>query len=379
MTIYNYLEFLVFSLLLIELANPHSREKRLVIFYIEAFLLTFVLAFRNYNVGGDTPRYVDFFLGRGGFYGDIDGNYVSIEWGFVILARILRFISNHWEWFIFSTSVITLLPFLYYVKKYSSVVSIAFLNFLVCWDLLWLVQTPLRQDMAISLFFVAGCLFIHAQRKNQFFLYALSVLFFIWSLLTHTSMYLVLPMSIFLFFFKLKRKYAYLLIIGTFFLSYFIRSFASGIFDMFNQITRAYDLFSHMNQYYDSTEQLYEMNDDFTISAIAPINIFSLLLLKLGAPKESALFNYKCLVIATCLFNLGITFPLISRIVLLFSLIGTTYVPLNFYKNAYKDYNLVFFALLIILIILELNRHLNALANFKSELEWDILPYSFWF
>lgn len=385
MTIYNWVELIILILFIVELIARKPMKYRRIIFYIGTFLLLFVLGFRNYNVGGDTPGYCDFFTGKSaGFYGSLFDKKSSIEPGFIYISKFLHLICSDWRWFIFSSSLISLLPFLCYVRNKAIFPSFAFLSFLLPFNLLFLIQTPIRQCFAISVFILGGYIWEKAkqntdkksQRKQQIF--SLILMFF--GIMTHTSMYIIAPLAICCYFVKFNKKTALFWIILTFFLSLFVSSLFTYFYDYLFQLTSSLNAFQNINQYHDSIN--YEIADDISIGAIAPRSLFTILVILLSGEKQNITYNYKCLMFACCLMNISVSFPLASRIVLFFSLLGSSYVPSKLdKKNRLKDkvYCKFYISLLFLLFMLIFYKHYELCYNFKKTISTDILPYSFWF
>lgn len=93
MLVYAFVIFLVYLLFFVEIYR-YSAVKSKRLFYIGAFLVTFILAFRGNNVGGDMIEYCYFFDGRGTIeYGTIDDPSDGFGIGFVFFSRFLRLIN----------------------------------------------------------------------------------------------------------------------------------------------------------------------------------------------------------------------------------------------------------------------------------------------
>lgn len=368
MTIYNYLEFFFIILLFFEISGKYSESRRLKFFYTEALLILFVLGLRNYNVGGDTPRYVSFFLGL------IEAQTtVDFPIGFDLLTKILRVLSlGSWGMFLFYTSLIALIPFLYFVKKESTVVTFSFLCFLLCWRLLWLLETPIKQTTAIFFIFVSWRFYELANKRDKKIFYLYALIFFVWSLLTHTSMILIFPLAVLTYYLKFEKSKSVIIILLSIFLTPVIKAFIPSLLETFNQLTFAYDFLDNINNYQD--EELL----DFPLQAYAPQAILTIVLIAMGTKEDMNRLPYKFLIVATIMNNLGMAFPLMSRVYLLFSLIGASVNPSNLFYQLKRGQNPIYTLLLMLLFVLFYYFHYQTCANFKYEGEWDILPYSTW-
>ena len=380
MTIYNYLELLLFVVFVIE-TNKNENLDRKFFYFLGAFCLLIILGFRNIDVGGDTPGYCSFFVGKNdGFYGSQFDQYSEIEIGFVVFCRLLYFFSSDWRWFIFATSLFSLIPFLWYVKNESYNKSFAYMAFLLPWGLLFLIQTPLRQVTAVTLFLCGGYLItqksisVHQTKLKIIF----GLLLILWGALTHSSMYIMIPLAIITYFVKINKRTSIVLIISTFVISLLVRSLFTYIYDYLFLLTASFDAFHNINQYYDSSN--YEIADTITFGAVAPRTIFALLVISLTKIDQFKNFNYKCMIIGCCVLNIGISFPLASRMAYLFLLVGASFVPKNF-NNLVEQNNMLNISkiLLVVLFMLIMYKHYELCSTFVKQIESDILPYSFWF
>lgn len=379
MTIYNIIELFFLLLLFIEIKNPNHKHRNLL-YFLCTLTLVIVLGLRNYDVGGDTPGYCDFFNGDpSGFYGSLYDKQSEIEIGFIYFTRLLKFIIDDWRWFIFATSLVTLIPFLWATKKYAINVSFAFVSFMLTFNLIFLVQTPIRQDIAISLFIIGSYILLKEMKKDKkrTFIIVVSLFILVWGIFTHTTMYLVAPIAIGVYFLNFTKKASIIAILSTFSLSVLIKSLFSYVFDFLNYITIAYNIFDNVNRYYDNDN--YELTDENTILIIGPLTFVALITILLSSKEQIKSYLFKCYIIAVCIMNISVSFPLASRVGLFFSLIAASFVPQkinSLYRNNKKE-DLLVYALFLFYILLA-NRHYNMCRNFKTVLDSDILPYSFW-
>ena len=382
MTIYNILELFLFFVLFIELGTKKTKQYQKRFFWIGAIPLIIILGFRNIDVGGDTPGYCDFYMGKAsGFYGSMFDKDNETEIGFIYLCRLIHIFCSDWRWFIFATSVISLLPFLLFVKNESQTKTFSYLSFLLPWGLLFLIQTPLRQDMAISLFLLGGYLIVNDgitnfndNIKKKF----IGLVFIIWGFLTHTTMYIVAPLVILLYFIPLNKKYSIIFVLITFVVSLTVRSLFTYIYDYFFLLTASMDSFRNINQYYGNNN--YEIAETIKLGAVAPRTLFTIFVVLLSSIRQTNKFNYKCLVIGCCIMNIGISFPLASRIALIFILVGSSFVPQNFSLKKENNITLNYSKVLtVVLFILIGYKHYELCSNFIKTINSDILPYTFWF
>jgi hypothetical protein len=283
-----------------------------------------------------------------------------------------------WRWFIFATSVLSLLPFLWSVKQSATCMSFAFLTFTLPWNLLFLIQTPFRQSMAVTLFLIGGYLFV-CKGKNKIALKFFGIVFMIWGIFTHTTMYLVAPAAILLYFVRLNKTISISLIVGSFILCLFVSSIFSQLLDLLMTYTSDNnDVFGNINRYYGDDN--YEISEKVSLNAILPLTVSSFAITLLSNKEQFKNYAFKCMVVGVVVMNISVTFPLASRVGLLFSLLGASFVPNRLFRDKREHkYDVYLLYLIIFVYFLVAYRHWNMCFYFKKSIATDILPYTFWF
>ena len=364
-------------LLIIELNNPQKNRSHL--FFFGSSLIFSIIAFRGSDVGGDTLEYVKFFKGEGSMYGSIDDSEMEI--GFVLIARFLHFFNESTLWFLFSSTLITLLPFFYIVKKYSSNQIIPLLLFMTTWSILSTSLCAIRQNFAVSLAMIAYLLFsyirdtsisnkISATKRTLFVISIVSLCFL--SILTHTSMIVVLPLMILSEFVSLNRKSMYIIVLGSFVGALILNNLFGTLFEQFNIITQSLEYAERMNSYYGNVK--YELTNEVSFNRLGPTTLYVLISIYKSNEEELNSYFLKCLVIGHSLFCIGASFPMMSRAVYPLLLFGISFVPfsMNLSKNIKSKFLLILLLLFFVRTQFKYYAEYNISENYYGV---RLLPY----
>lgn len=367
MTIYNYIEFFFIILFFLEIGGGESKSKRQLFFYVESFVVFFILAFRNYNVGADSILYTN-------YYSDPSTYWGTMPWGFETFCNFLKLFSGKWQFFMVVTSIVSLIPFLYYVKKEAVIVSFPFLSFLFCWDLLWLLETPIKQTTAITFFF-GGYLLINSDNQYKWLRKVLALGIIVFSILIHSTIVFVIFIFLIFHYVSFSRKWAVISIIISVVLSSSIITFIPILYDKLEMYSLVFQLFDNVqNHAQDVATGLIT----YDIKKYLLPSLYVIIVLMMCSEDEMKSLPAKCIVAGTIIFNLFIAFPNIPRVVLPLTLIGSSLYPCYYKRNDRKMDGLLVRAH-ILMIIMFYYLHLKKCIEFKSEMDADILPYSFWF
>lgn len=368
MTIYNYLEAFFIILFVVELSKVSNQQRRMNFFYVESFLVLFILAFRNYNVGADSILYTNYFTNPNSYHG-------QMPWGFELFCDFLKLFSENWQFFIFITSVLAVIPFLYYVKKNASIVTFPFLTFLLCWDLLWLLETPIKQTTAITFFFFGYLLLSTNTEKRTFIKIVLGVLIIVFSIFVHSTIVIAISVFVLLHFLRFSKKTAVICILVSVIFSSSVMIIIPSLFNTLESYAMAFQLFYNVQNH---AEDVASGLITYDIKKILLPSVFVILVILMSSQKQMESLSAKCIVASTIIFNLFVSFPNIPRVVLPFTLIGTTLCPLDY--RLIKKGNIYYIKLLhFIMVLIFYYLHLKICLNFTTDYDADILPYSFWF
>lgn len=369
MTIYNYIELLFIILFFIEVGNKQSEARRLRFLYFETAIVLFVLAFRNYNVGADSILYTS-------YYSNPSTYLHQMPVGFELFCNFLKLFSRQWQFFIFVTSIISIVPFFYYVKKESAVVSLSFLTFLMCWELLWLLETPIKQTTAITFFWIGLMVLKNASCGHKYIRWIIGLVFIAFSILTHSSLVMIMGVLVLLHFVNYSKKSAIFSIVISVIVSSSIIPLIPGLYDRLVTYTTAYQLFDNVQNY---TEDIATGLITYDIKKYLLPSVFVILLVLLCSEDELKSFQAKCLVTGTVIFDLFVAFPNIPRVVLFFTLIGSSLCPRRYRSLLFGGKQSILCWAHILILFAFYYIHFTKCVYFKPTMDADILPYSFWF
>lgn len=331
MNIYVVISIVLFVFFIIEQYSSNEKTNK-YLFYIGSFLVVGLLAFRGDTVGGDTDDYCGYFTGVGGSYGIYETND-TFEIGFRWVCGLLMTVSRTEFWFLFSTSLITMLPFVYLVKRDSkgSKILPLFLYMAIQWNILSVTQTAIRQCISVSFVLIAYIIFTTHDIKKKWLRYALTVIFLIFAFISHNSSLIALPLMLVSYFIPFSRKSAIITVISSLIIILFFKNIFSDIFDIFAQYMAGVELAQHMlDTYYENAT--YALDAEISFRRLAPATFFVCLLIWLSNSEDCRKPYFKFLVMGTSLYNIGATFPMIFRAVYILLFMGIIYTPNNLKK-----------------------------------------------
>lgn len=342
-------------------------------FWLGTFFFMALFAFRGDNVGGDTIEYCRYFEGKtSSTYGSLKSND-DIEIGFRWVCMALQKVSLSRFWFLFSTSLLSLIPFVLIVKKYSIFPNLSYL-YIICsnWCIMVIcIETHIRQNIATAFLMMALYLFLLEKKQKKTLL--LCVVFIIASILTHTSMYLILPLLISLYFIPLTKTVSYCLIIVSCIITLFFTDFFTNLFTYVMVLISPYEAFENLTRYMDS-EKYGLSGQSGLVTNFIPIAMWALINIYYSNKNELNCIFMKCMVVGTSFTIMGSSFGLSFRMMYTLLLLGYCYIPI-----AYK-YNLKAILINFIPLLMMLYRIWGAVLNpaqYNTESHW--LPYQFIF
>jgi hypothetical protein len=365
--IYAAISFLMIILFLIDIRQKSDKSKK-IIFYIGAFVVTFLLAFRGDYIGGDTDSYCGYFDGRGGTYGTLE-TQDSFEWGFRVFCRLLANISRSHFWFLFSTSLVTILPFLYLVKrdtKGSKMLPLCL--YMLVWSILSVTQTAIRQNLSVSCIMLAYIIWTTESYKIKY-RYFIIVFLLVYGFLSHRSSLIALPLLLVAMFIPFTKKTALITVVSSLLVVMMFKNIFGDIFDLFNQYMMGVEIAQHMlNVYYENS--LYALDSEVSFNRLGPTTLLVCLLICMSREEEFKSPYLRFIIVGASLYNIGATFPMIFRTLYALLLFGIIYCPtgINLRKNM---------LLRIVLIMLLLFFVRIQIVSWKANQDNQMLPYNF--
>lgn len=369
MNIYEVVNIIIFLLMLLAWIRPVKGEK---LYTTIAILLTFlILGFRGIDVGGDTYDYVTYFLGKTSKYDSAD-----FEEGYIFINNLLASISKTSFWFIFSTSLLTMVPFYYLVAKTKGNKLLPLCVYMCMWQILGASMTSIRQNIGIGFAITALIIFEEKPFKRKVTNYIVIAGLLLISLTCHSTMYFAIPLLILCHIIRFTKKSAIIAIVICFSLPLLVNNLASELFTMAYWYFGSLDV-GHIDFYYQNAQ--YAMQN-INFNSMAPHALLVCTYIYLSDKEELNSIRCKSLIVGECLYLLGSAFPLIFRIVLLLLMIGITFSPMKF-KASGGDLRVKAANFLIIaLIIFNINLRFSVYSNYDYSIGGGggrMLPYTF--
>lgn len=366
MHIYSIVSIILLLMFILEQNSSLRIKNRL--FYIASFIVVSLLAFRGNNVGGDTIDYCGYFSGKGGNYGTFELND-TFEIGFRVICWILIQVSRNDFWFLFSTSLMTILPFIYLINrdcKSSKILPLCL--YMNVWGILSVTQTAIRQNISVSFFFLAYIIYTSNEVNLKKKIISV-VLLLVCGFFTHTSSLVALPLVVIATLMPFNKKTAYIITLGSFALVMAFKNLFSDIFDLFNSLMLNVEMASHMLDVYYGND-MYALDSEVSFNRLGPATLLVCLLIWMSDDIDMKSPYLKFLVVGGALYNIGATFPMIFRVVFPLLFLGLLFVPseINIKKNSMVKLVLVLLLLFFVRV---------QIVYMKPNQDDHMLPYTF--
>ena len=367
--IYVCLIILLFCLFIIERNNNNKK----VTFWVSTLLVVGLFALRGDNVGGDTLEYCKYFEGAdSSTYGSLKNNN-DIEIGFREICRFLQLISTSRFWFIFSTSLISLIPFVCIVRKYSNSPCLSYF-YVICSNFCIMVvciETHIRQNLATAFIMFALYLFLNQKITKKRLIIIVSLM--ICGILTHTSIYLILPLIIILYLIPLSRKVAISVIVFSCVVTVLFTKEFSQYFMAIMTLLTPYETFDNITRYLESDK--YGLSGQVgIITHFLPVAFWAIVNIYYATEEEIKNIFMKCLVFGTAFTIMASSFGMSFRMFYALQLLGICFVPLAIISNKKAMY-LNFLPMLYLLYRILVG--VMDPENYNSDSHY--LPYTFIF
>lgn len=318
-------------MLILVIISRNASDKQCKIFLAASCAIwALIFGLRGHEVGNDTPGYTGFFeltnSGYGEGYGTYEAPGESIEWGYVALNRFLAFFSDS-ATFLFLVHGIFLFSFLFVIYKDNRNAVMSLLWMMTFGDTIAMMMVALRQSFSICFVLASLVLIGNAYQQciekkeilheRQFWI---GVICFIFAMTIHRTSIIFLPLLLLLYFVRVNKKSVYLLLTLAFVVSFLYSDYISEFFDMSMVLVGGVedDKISVLMERYGA-----EMENEGAsiISKTALILPVYLATYFTDTEKINTLF-FKCLVFGVILFLLFSSSTVITRIILLFVVLG---------------------------------------------------------
>lgn len=372
-----YFVVIILMLLFVILTYNSTTNKQNKYLAVILSIWSLLFALRHKTVGNDSSGYAAFFEGHGDtwIYGTINSPGDDIEWGFIVISRLLHLISSSYTFYFLIISLIFIIPmYFYYKDKKYGIWSLLF--FIVMSKTFFGLPVMVRQTMSIGLVLIALLFFIHAKidftykniihNKNVVF----GVALFVFSIFVHRTSLILFPLLLVVFFLRINKKVCYIVVIITFLISILGRELISDYFELILGLVGnvSDDNVNLMQARYEDAFA----SRDFSLVRASAWTIALILSIWSSNKEDISKYNYKCLIVAFVLYMLLGTSSMGLRISVVFQIIGfSVIVPSSI---ADKKSIRCLFALLTLAFIV------NSYSNFESWKNEKIdsgLPYYF--
>lgn len=339
MYIYIVAELLMFALML--LSMKASVKQRNIFLLICCVLWALIFGLRGYNVGNDTSHYAGFFEKTNpayGSYGTYEAPGETIEWGYVVINKFLGFFSGS-ATFLFLVHGFLLFIIIYnlYKGKASSLMSLIWLFSFGA--MLTVMMVAMRQSLSVCFVLLSYIMIEKLQKKklpqrrillDKYFWLALC--FFVFSITIHRSSIIFFPLLLLVGIIQLNKKLVYIVLIATFIVATLFRDVLSDMFDMGMLLIGGVedDKIALLAGRYQEDMENAGASVVSMISLLAPIFVTTFL----SSKDEVNTFPFKSLILGLVVFTLFSSSPVITRIVLVFLILGySAAIPQAINKN----------------------------------------------
>lgn len=217
---YSYIYYITLLFALISFISKHQDKS---LFILCALLMTMLVGIRDEHCGPDTWNYCEYFTKPESTttYYALQG----VEPGFTAITRLLNFISDDSNFYLFTMATLTLIPIFYYVFKYSQNKMFSLFVFMVFGTatmIYFMSFYLMRQYMSMAFLSLA----IVAYKENHEYINMKTIIFILLALSMHMGTILFLP----LFYNKLKfinKKNILISFISTFIIGFFVAKYLS--------------------------------------------------------------------------------------------------------------------------------------------------------
>lgn len=377
MNIYFLLMLLTFFLALHSCRRSQKVQNKCL--WIVCFLWTLVWGLRGYGVGNDTPGYAEYFDGTGTKfvgYGTVDAPGDTMEPGFIIIGKFLSIFSSSPTFYFL---VVAALQFsaIYYLYKDKKVALWGFLFFFIVGLGYEAAIVATRQSLSLSLVLWAVYLFetsniselkFSVLKKNKRVLFGVAL--FIFALFTHRTSILIFPVLILIYFWKLNKKTAYIVVSLIFLITLVIPNSIKTIIDLsLSQISLfANESINLLGSRYENT---FDSNITLMKIILWALPVYTCLYY---TPKDKInSFTFKCLIVSIALNLLLTGTSMIERLSITFTILGfRSFVPVEVTRN--KRIVMIF----ILSTVLFLARTYKGFALWDTKADSFVPYYFFW-
>lgn len=328
MEIYIIAELIMLFFVLIS-RNASDRQCNIFL-AITCVMWALIFGLRGHDVGNDTPGYTGFFELTNSNYGESYGTYEapgeSIEWGYVILNRFLALFSDS-ATFLFLVHGIFLMSMIYLIYKDNRYSVMSMIWMLTFGNTISMLMVALRQSYSICFVLLSILLIEKASQQctekrelvHLRFFWG-GVICFIFAMTIHRTSLILFPLLVILYFVHVNKRIIFSVLTLVFICSLILSNYISDMFDMAMVLVGGIenDKISLIADRYGSEM---ENSGASLVSKLALCLPIYLATYFTDEEKINTLL-FKCLIFSIVLFLLFSSSLVITRITLLFVVIG---------------------------------------------------------
>lgn len=368
------LYILFFTVLFLHEKGYIGFELRKRTFYFGSFFFIALFAFRGENVGGDTYEYCRYFMGKLSSTYGILGDNENIEIGFQWFCMLMNRICKTPFFFIFTSSILSLLPFILLVKRYSSMPNLTYF-YILCSNFMNYVvniETHIRQNISGAFIMMALLLFLQNgikwnNKKN--FVAILS--FCVVAVYSHTTSYVLLPLLIIIILVPFKKIYSISMIVVAVIISLVFVDTITNLFVGLNFMLNPYEELGNITRYIES-DTYGTSNKVLRLTHSLPIAFWTIYNVYKADDEENNNIFIKCMVIGTVVSIACGSFGMVFRMVFLYQLLGCVYIP----KKIAQDKRALFVNLIpYVYLFYRIIVMVASSSNYDTDTH--LLPYNF--
>lgn len=317
--------------------------------YWGATVIFIIAAFRSGEVGNDLERYISMFMSEI----NRESAKADMEWGYNFLNEFLRFFSNDAQWFIFSTSLLILLPLFILIIKKSSNPVFSMMIFFIIINGFGFFLTAIRQALAVVI-----CLWAFNFANNKKI--ALPILLIVIAAGIHAS-----ALFCIVFLLLAYKEFNQKIYLTLLFISVLIGfGFRINVFDVL-PLLGALPIFSeHVEIYSGYSDYFTEASPNFNglFLTIVPTSIFAYYAIK----KNSISIYSRLLCVGTILTNIFASTPMIPRYFMYCTICQVVIIP-AVYSTLTKCGKIVMCGTIILLMLyfLLFSLKINGIDNYN--------------
>ena len=348
--------------------SRYASDKQCNIFLaISCAIWAILFGLRGYDVGNDTPYYAGFFelTNTDDGYGTYESPGESIEWGFIAINRSLAIFSES-ATFLFVVHSIFLFSMIYVIYKDNRNSVMSLLWMMMFGSTMSMLMVALRQSFSIC--FVLLSIFLLEKAFQQCTIkkeivnekqFWIGVICFVFAMTIHRTSVFLVPLLVLLYFVRVNKVALYTLLTIAFGASLIVTDYISDLFDISMFLIGGVED-NNINLLSERYGDEMSNSGSSIISKSALIIPAYLAIYFSDSQKVNSLF-FKCLIFGIIVFLLFSSSTVISRIILLFIVLGySVIIP----YSVDEDERLYLVYLLITVYYLW-----RAFAHFAADLE----------